>query len=56
MKEIHEFFYPLYGKDPNEWYAMDTEFKFDQPIDADPTGEPVLFVKQARPYPGWGQQ
>ncbi len=56
LKEIHEFFYPLYGKDPNEWYAMDTEFKFDQPIDADPTGEPVLFVKQARPYPGWGQQ
>jgi hypothetical protein len=55
LKEIHEFFYPLYGTDPGNWYAMDTEFKFDQPIGGDPKGEPVLFVKQARPYPGWGQ-
>jgi hypothetical protein len=28
---------------------MDTEFKFDQPLD-DPNGEPVLFMKQCRPY------
>jgi hypothetical protein len=55
LQEIHKFFYPLYGKDPGKWYAMDTEFKFDQPVDADPKSEPVLFVKQARPYPGWGK-
>lgn len=47
LKEIHEFFFPLYGS--NTFYAMDTEFKLDQPI-GDPTGEPVLIVKQARPY------
>lgn len=51
LNEIHNFFQPLYGSDPNTWYAMDTEFKFDQPLD-DPNGEPVLFMKQARPYPG----
>jgi pyruvate, water dikinase len=51
LNEIHNFFKPLYGNDPNKWYAMDTEFKFDQPLD-DPDGEPVLFMKQARPYPG----
>ena len=53
LKEIHEFFQPVYGN--SSWYAMDTEFKFDQPIDGDAAGEPVLFIKQARPYPGWGQ-
>jgi len=50
LKEIHRYFQPLYGPDPNAWWAMDTEFKFDQPRD-DPTGEAVLFMKQARPYP-----
>jgi hypothetical protein len=30
---------------------MDTEFKFEQP---EPNGDWVLFMKQARPYPGWG--
>ncbi len=49
LQEIHEFFQPLYGKDPNKKFAMDTEFKFDQPLD-DPDGEPVLFMKQCRPY------
>ena len=52
LKEIHGFFFPLYGG--FEWYAMDTEFKFDQPA-WDPNGEPVLFIRQARPYPGLGQ-
>jgi hypothetical protein len=52
LKAIHEFFYKCYGG-PGKWYAMDTEFKFDQP-ENDPNGEPVLFMKQARPYPGWG--
>ena len=54
LKEIHAFFLPLYGQDSGAWYAMDTEFKFDQPLD-DPTGESVLVVKQARPYPGLGR-
>jgi pyruvate, water dikinase len=53
LKEIHQFFLKCYGTTPGKWYGMDTEFKFDQPID-DPDGEPVLFMKQARPYPGWG--
>ena len=55
LKEVHEFFLPLYGQDFGAWYAMDTEFKFDQPTGGDPALEPVLFIKQVRPYPGWGQ-
>jgi len=51
LNEIHNFFYPLYGG--SSWYAMDIEFKFDQALD-DPMGEPVLVIKQARPYPAWG--
>jgi hypothetical protein len=51
LKAIHEFFRPVYGpNDPAAWYAMDVEFKFD----GDPGQTPVLFVKQARPHPGWG--
>ncbi len=46
LLEIHEFYQPVYGK---EKFAMDTEFKFDQPLD-NPNGEPVLFMKQCRPY------
>ena len=49
LEEIHEFFQPVYGKDRTKPYAMDTEFKFDQPPD-DPEGELVLFMKQCRPY------
>jgi hypothetical protein len=49
LQEIHEYFQPLYGKDPTKKFAMDTEFKFDQPLN-DPDGEPVLFMKQCRPY------
>ncbi len=55
LEEIHNFFLPVYGNDKSKWYAMDTEFKFDQPLD-DPDGEPVLYMKQARPYPGMGNQ
>lgn len=55
LKEIHRFFQPLYGKDPSKWFAMDTEFKLDQLAD-NPGGEPVIIMKQARPYPGWGKQ
>ncbi|HEX3020648.1 MAG TPA: PEP/pyruvate-binding domain-containing protein [Chitinispirillaceae bacterium] len=54
LKVIHEFYYPIYGK-PGQWFAMDTEFKFDQPLN-NPDAEPVLSMKQARPYPGMGQK
>ena len=48
LAEIHAFFAPVYGG--AKFYAMDVEFKFDGP-----TGEPsTLFIKQARPHPGWG--
>jgi hypothetical protein len=51
LKAIHKFFRQVYGPDdPTAWYAMDVEFKFD----GDPGQTPVLFVKQARPHPGWG--
>lgn len=49
LKAIHQFFYPAYGKDnASGWYAMDVEFKFD----GEEGEEPVLHIKQARPYPG----
>ncbi len=51
LKAVHEFFNPLYGPaTPEHFYAMDVEFKFD----GEPGEDPALFVKQARPYPGWG--
>ncbi|MBN1577743.1 MAG: hypothetical protein JW913_14380 [Chitinispirillaceae bacterium] len=50
LEVIHDFFQPVYqGSDSNKPYAMDTEFKFDQPLD-DPDGELVLSMKQCRPY------
>jgi hypothetical protein len=49
LNEIHNYFNPLYGSNPSKRFAMDTEFKFDQPID-NPGGEPVLQMKQCRPY------
>lgn len=49
LEAIHQFFYPAYGANSTSgWYAMDTEFKFDAGED----GESILYVKQARPYPG----
>lgn len=51
LNAIHLYFAPAYGPDsPGDWYAMDVEFKFD----GLPGEEPELFVKQARPHPGWG--
>jgi pyruvate,water dikinase len=47
LKTIHEFWYPVYGG--GSFYGMDTEFKFD----ASETGTAELYLKQARPYPGW---
>jgi hypothetical protein len=55
LKEIHRFFQPVYGKDASKWYAMDTEFKLDQ-LAHDPDGKPVIIMKQARPYPGFGNK
>ena len=49
LDAVHQKFYPVYGA--GDFYGMDTEFKFDQ----NPwTGELQLYLKQARPYPGWG--
>jgi len=49
LDAIHKAFEDWYQK-PGSFYAMDVEFKFD-------TGsedvEPRLWVKQARPHPGW---
>ena len=53
LDEIQRFFQPLYGGNTNKWWAMDTEFKFDQSLD-NPNGKPVLYMKQCRPYGGMG--
>ncbi len=49
LAEIHRYFKPIYGSNSSKRYAMDTEFKFDQPLD-DPNGPSVLTMKQCRPY------
>lgn len=49
LAEIHRYFKPLYGSNESKRFAMDTEFKFDQPLD-NPSGPPVLSMKQCRPY------
>lgn len=56
LEAIHNAFSDAYGPGSgnNGWYAMDVEFKFDD--EADPAAGPVLYVKQARPYPGRGNQ
>jgi hypothetical protein len=53
LAAIHAFFEPLYGPlTPEHFYAMDVEFKFD----TEPgSGESLLVIKQARPYPGRGE-
>ena len=53
LEAVHRFFLPTYGPpagDPTRFYAMDVEFKFD----GEPGETPTLFIKQARPHPGWG--
>jgi len=49
LDAVHTTFLPVYGSE--DFYGMDTEFKFDQNPS---TGELQLYMKQARPYPGWG--
>ncbi len=53
LSAIHQYFFEVYGGG-SEFYGMDVEFKFDDDWDEDPDDEPQLWVKQARPYPGWG--
>ena len=50
LDRIHTYFKGLYGDKIGTFYGMDVEFKFDVSVD----GEPNLWVKQARPHPGWG--
>ncbi len=47
LDAIHAWFLDVYGND-GEWYGMDVEWKFD---DKYTPGTPMLFIKQARPYP-----
>ncbi len=53
LSAIHSYFYEVYGSS-SDFYGMDVEFKFDDSWDDDDSDEPSLYVKQARPYPGWG--
>jgi len=53
LDAIHQYFYATYGAGSatcDAFYAMDVEFKFD----GAPGEEPALWIKQARPHPGWG--
>ena len=50
LDAIHKHFLNLYGQDSKKWYGMDVEFNFD----GEEGETPKLFVKQARPHPGWG--
>jgi hypothetical protein len=52
LSAIHEQFREVYGD--ADFYGMDVEFKFDDDWNEDPEDEPSLWIKQARPYPGWG--
>ena len=50
LDAIHWYFYEVYGTDGG-FYGMDVEFKFDSPF---VEGDNDVYIKQARPYPGWG--
>lgn len=49
LDAAHSFFYDAYGAD-GDWYALECDFKFD---DKETPGTPQVYLKQARPYPGW---
>jgi hypothetical protein len=49
LGRLHTRFAAAYQPDPTKWYAIDSEFKFDD--FADPGKPPTLYIKQARPYP-----
>lgn len=48
LDRIHQGFASIYSKS-GQFYAMDVEFKFN----TDPGEAPKLWIKQARPHPGW---
>jgi hypothetical protein len=50
LHAVHQYFREVYGTSGG-FYGMDVEFKFD----SSDGGDSLLFVKQARPYPGWGR-
>ena len=49
LDAIHRFFRDAYGADGG-WYALEVDWKFD---DKETPGTPRLYIKQARPFPGW---
>lgn len=49
LSAIHSFYFEVYGD--RSFYAMDTEFKLDRNLD-----ESRVTIKQARPYPGRGEE
>lgn len=49
LDAIHTFFREAYGAD-GSWYALEVDWKLD---DKYTVGEPIFYVKQARPFPGW---
>jgi len=55
LDAIHELFRSAYQSSTSGFYAMDVEFKFAK-VDAlgNATPAPLLWIKQARPYPGRG--
>jgi hypothetical protein len=50
LSAIHATFRPVWGAAEDSWYAMEVEFK----LDGHGAERPRLYVKQARPHPGWG--
>ena len=50
LNAVHQYFLPVYGGVPGQFYGMDVEFKFDSSAG----NGSELYIKQARPYPGWG--
>ncbi|MFT7521010.1 MAG: hypothetical protein ACI9MC_003161, partial [Kiritimatiellia bacterium] len=52
LKAIHEYFVGVYGSGGG-FYGMDTEFKLSENPN---TGELQIYLKQARPYPGWAAE
>jgi len=51
LDAIHRYFLPVYGLDDPFFYAMDTEFKFDDDGSGDDNWQ--LYMKQARKFPSW---
>ena len=52
LDAIHSFFREAYGAD-GAWYALEVDWKLDDKYTPD---EPIFYVKQARPFPGWDSE